>query len=92
MKPLLKDIIVEIITESPASTREISKAIANKSNGLYVGSSVRCCMARMLKNGDVVRVGTDDRGGAKFGLPPQAGTVVSEFDRLLTPLRQMRGV
>ena len=92
MKPLLKDIIVEIITETTASTREISKSISAKSNGLYVGSSVRCCMARMLKNGDVVRVGTDERGGAKFGLPPQAGTVVSEFDRLLAPLRQMRGV
>lgn len=92
MKATLNDIIIEMITESPCSTREISKAISAKSNGAYVGSSVRCCMARMLKNGDVVRVGTDERGGAKFGLPPQAGTVVSEFDRLLAPLSQMGGV
>lgn len=92
MKPLLKDIIIEMITEKPCSTWEISKAIATKSKGVYVGSSVRCAMARMLKAGAVVRVGTDERGGAKFGLPPQAGTITSEFNRLVAPLRQMGGV
>lgn len=92
MKPLLKDIIIEMITETPASTREISKPISTKSNGVYVGSSVRCCVARMLKAGSVVRVGKDERGGAEFGMPPQAGTITSEFDRLVAPVRGWRAV
>lgn len=90
MKPMLKEIVMQIITDKPASTREIAKSIATDYHGMYMGSSVRCCMARLLKNGVVVRVGTDERGGAKYGLAPAGGTVVSEFQRLLAPLRQGR--
>lgn len=92
MKRMLKEIVLEIITEKPASTREIAKAIDTDYHGMHMGSSVRCCMARMLKSGMVVRVGTDERGGAKYGLAPAGGTVVSEFQRLLSPLRQGRVV
>lgn len=92
MKRMLKEIVLEIITDKPSSTREIAKAIATDYHGMHMGSSVRCCMARMLKNGMVVRVGTDERGGAKYGLAPVGGTVVSEFQRLLAPLRQGRVV
>lgn len=92
MKPLLKDIIIEMITEKPRSTWEIAKAVSCESTSAYMGSSVRCCVARLLKSGALVRVGTDARGGAKFGLPPQAGTVTSEFNRLVAPLRQVGGV
>lgn len=90
MKPLLKDIIIGMITEKPCSTWEIARAISSESTSAYMGSSVRCCVARLIKSGALVRVGTDDRSGAKFGLPPQAGTVTSEFDRLVAPLRGWR--
>lgn len=92
MKPMLKEIILSMIADNPASCRELAKQIETSTGGMYLGSSVRCCMCRLMKSGLVVRVGTDERGGAKFGLPPQAGTVVSEFQRLLAPLRQGRGV
>lgn len=92
MKILLKDVIVKMVAEKPYSTRELAKIIESTSGSIFMGSSVRCCMTRLLKAGVVVRVGTDERGGAKFGLPQQAGTVTSEFNRLVAPLRQMGGV
>lgn len=92
MKPTLKEIILSMVAENPSSCRDLAKKIEVTTGGMYMGSSVRCCMCRLMKSGLVVRVGTDERGGAKFGLPPQAGTVVSEFQRLLAPLRGWRVV